>query len=167
MILSNTIPNQVWDKAMGTSRWAPESWRGGGGGLGGFADAQSAAVMTDVIDAFSRAIASTKAQAYLAPGLPEADRQAAIMSLQKAEAQLPLLQADGQQPVSTWIGRAEGIAADIGSAGLAVGADLTDWLSGIVSGAKTGGVGARTGLPIWALGAGAVAAVLVVRKLLK
>lgn len=167
MILSNQLPNQVWDQAMGTTRFPPESWRGGGGGLGRYGDAQSAAVMTDVVEAFNRAIASTKAQAYLAPGLPEADRQAALMSIQRAESQLPLLQADAQQPVSTWIGRAEGIAGDIGSAGMAVGSDLSDWLGGILTGAKTGGVGARTGLPGWALGAGAVVAALIVRKLFK
>lgn len=167
MILSNTFPNMAWDQAMGTTRFPPESWRGGGGGLGRYGDAQSAAVMTDVLEAFNRAIASTKAQAYLSPTLPDADRQAALMSLQRAESQMPLLEANAQQPVGTWIGQAQSIGSDISSAGLAVGADLTDWLKGILSGAQTSATGARTGLPVWALAGGAAAALLMVRKLLK
>lgn len=152
MIIRNNVPNQVWDEAMGTPAFAPQSWRGGGGGLGNYGLAPGSVtdqIMSDVVDGLMRAITDLEAQAYVRTDISAAQRVDAQAVLQQLEGQVATLDGAeranvlaGAETLATWVNNAEGVSRDVAQVSRSLGEDLTDWLAAIIAGArgvKTGG----------------------------
>lgn len=178
MILSNNVPNAIWDSAMGPMgvRFPPSSWsRGGGGYMGydqyGLAKSITDEVMADVLGALSRAVANVKAQILISNVTP-VDRGALLASLGQTQMNIDVLSGDsraavisGHQTLDQWLDQAEIPVAQLKRHADQLGdAELSGWLDGVISGAR--GVQGFNWKP-WAVGLGLVAAAFIGYKTLK
>ena len=177
MIVNNNVPNPIWNKAIGSDRFPPYSWSGGGGGLGRFGSFSSfgnvPAIMSDVLDALDRTVSDLLAQSYARFDVPENVRVSSLEIIRDVQLELDMLKRaqsavnSGSESFSSWLSKAENVSLTLGQVSVGIGHDLTGWLSSIISGAEAGNVPAAPGMSNKVLvGVGALIAAGIGYKLL-